>query len=323
MSNLSRLGDRFTVTIPPDPDVFIGRECPDPDCGGYFKIQFGSGLKGHDLPCHCAYCGHTDGHNRFLTKDQLEYAKSVVANKVTEAMLKDLKKMEFRQSPRGDFGIGVSLTVHGRPYPVRYYREQQLETEVVCAGCSLRYAIYGVFGFCPDCGVHNSRQILEKNLELAEKECALSAGQLTDLAGYLVADALEDCVSAFDGFAREAFRVHAERCNDSRHSRGLSFQDISGTRKIVEENFGFDFAGGLREDGWVACARSFQKRHLLAHKMGVVDEKYLASANDPEAELGRKVRVTVGDVEGLIGSLKQLSGDILGKLAALPCVVST
>jgi hypothetical protein len=29
--------------------------------------------------------------------------------------------------------------------------------------------IYGVFGYCPDCGEHNSLQILDKNLELVIK----------------------------------------------------------------------------------------------------------------------------------------------------------
>ena len=53
--------------------------------------------------------------------------------------------------------------------PIRYYRESQLETEVVCANCTLRYSVYGVFAFCPDCGQHNSLQILGKSLEMVGK----------------------------------------------------------------------------------------------------------------------------------------------------------
>jgi hypothetical protein len=47
-------------------------------------------------------------------------------------------------------------------------------SQVICDNCTLRYAIYGVFDWCPDCGVHNSMQILIKNLELARKELLLS-----------------------------------------------------------------------------------------------------------------------------------------------------
>jgi len=199
--HLRQLGNR--LTIPPDEDGFTGRECPASDCLGYFKIEFGTGLKGEDLPCHCPYCGHTDSHNRFWTQQQIDYAKSVAINRVAQAILDDLKSLEFNHPPRGPFGIGVSLKVTGRPHPIRYYREKKLETEVTCDRCTLRYAIYGVFAFCPDCSVHNSLQIVRKNLELASKELALAETVEADLADYLVADALENAVSAFDAFGRD------------------------------------------------------------------------------------------------------------------------
>ena len=167
--NLERLGNKVSVAIKADEDSYVGRECPAETCLGYFKITLGTGVKG-PAPCHCPYCGHTGDQNTFWTQEQLEYAKSVVLRQVTEAFRRDLKSMEFDHQPRGGFGIGVSLKVTGgRPHPIRYYRERKLETHVVCENCTLRYAIYGVFGWCPDCGVHNSRQILAKNLELAEK----------------------------------------------------------------------------------------------------------------------------------------------------------
>jgi hypothetical protein len=35
--------------------------------------------------------------------------------------------------------------------------------------CTLDYAIYGVFAFCPDCGAHNSLQMLQKNFKVIPK----------------------------------------------------------------------------------------------------------------------------------------------------------
>jgi hypothetical protein len=159
MSYLKQLGDHFAIKLIPDADGFIGRECPVAECSGYFKIQLGTGLTDKNLPCHCPYCGHAANHSQFVTREQVEYAKSVVANKVTNAAITDLKAMEFDHQPKSGFGIGISLKVEGRPMPVRYYREKRLETEVVCDLCTLRYAIYGVFGYCPDCGAHNSLQV--------------------------------------------------------------------------------------------------------------------------------------------------------------------
>ena len=176
MEHFRRLGNRISISIPPDENSFTGRECPQADCEGYFKIAFGTGLEGDGLPCHCPYCGHAAGQDQFYTKVQLEYAKSVALRKITAAIQKDLKKLEFDHKPKGPFGIGLSMKVTPGPQPpIRYYRETQLETEVVCTHCTLRYSVYGVFAFCPDCGQHNSIQILAKNLEMVGKMLKMAA----------------------------------------------------------------------------------------------------------------------------------------------------
>ena len=90
MDHLRRLGNSISIPIPADENAFTGRECPQPDCEGYFKIELGTGLKGQGLPCHCPYCGHTAGHDQFWTKEQIEYAKSVAMRKITDALHKDL-----------------------------------------------------------------------------------------------------------------------------------------------------------------------------------------------------------------------------------------
>src|SRR6266536_351160 len=174
MHNLRNLGNQFSIPIPPDEDGYLGRECPVQECLGYFKITPGTGIKG-PAPCRCPYCGHSGENKTFFTQEQIEYAKSIVIRQVSDAFFKDLKSLEFEHKLRGSFCIGISMKVKTSPLqPIRYYREKQLETEVVCDSCTLRYAIYGVFGWCPDCGVHNSFQILTKNFELIKKELLLA-----------------------------------------------------------------------------------------------------------------------------------------------------
>jgi hypothetical protein len=196
MHNLKNLGTQFSIPIRPDEDGYVGRECPVKECLGYFKITPGTGVKG-PAPCHCPYCGHEGEGKTFFTPEQIEYARSVVIRRVTDAIRKDFKSLEFDHKPSGPFGIGISMKLkESAPLPIRYYREKQLETEVTCDSCTLRYAIYGVFGWCPDCGVHNSLQILVKNLALAQKELALAQTAEAELAHHLIGDALENAVSA-------------------------------------------------------------------------------------------------------------------------------
>jgi hypothetical protein len=314
MRHLKRLGNSIEVSMKPDEDGYMGRECPDQDCLGYFKITPGTGVKG-SAPCHCPYCGHTGNHNTFWTPEQLEYAKSVALNRITEAVLKDLKSLEFsHRPPRGSFGIGISMKVEGRPHPIRYYREKRLETEVVCDHCTLRYAIYGAFGFCPDCGVHNSHQILDKNLQLAEKQIVLAGQVDADLASHLTGNALEDAVSSFDGFGRETCRVRSASATVPAKAENVSFQNLVGARQRLQDFFSIDLAAALTPVEWDFASRCFQKRHLLAHSMGVVDDAYIRATADPQAILGRKVSVSTEEVLALVTLLRKLGASLLAQL---------
>lgn len=169
MNNLQNLGNKISIRIEPDEDGYVGRECPVEECLGYFKITPGTGVKGPS-PFHCPYCGHAGEMKTFTTPDQIEYVRSVGIRQVLDAVHRDLKALEFDHKPSGPFGIGISMKVkEAAPRPIRYYREKQLETEVVCHNCTLKYAIYGVFGWCPDCGTHNSLQILTKKILRSQK----------------------------------------------------------------------------------------------------------------------------------------------------------
>lgn len=297
MSNVERLGGRIRIPISTDEEGYMGRECPNEKCLGYFKVMPGTGIT-EPAPCHCPYCGHVGDHNTFFTPDQVEYAQSAALRMVEDAVFKDLKALEFEHKPRGPFGIGFSMKVtQSAPQPIRYYREKQLETKVTCNTCTLKFAIYGVFGWCPDCGAHNSLQILNKNLELARKQLALAATVEAELGEHLIGDALENIVSAFDGFGREV-------C--SKKLPNIRFQNLTAARRQVQEKLGFDFADGLDLETWATAVRIFQKRHLLAHKMGVVDAEYVQKANDPHAVEGRKVRVSSDEVSQAIGIVGQL-----------------
>ena len=319
MNHLRRLGNSVSISIPADDDGFTGRECPRAECEGYFKIELGTGLKGVDIPCHCPYCDHTAGHDHFWTKAQIEYAKSVVMRKVTDALHKDLKELEFDYKPEGAFGIGISMKVSPhRLTPIHKFREKKLETEIVCASCTLRYAVYGVFAFCPDCGQHNSSQIFDKNLELVEKMLGLAAGaDDKDVSERLIENALEDCVSAFDGFGREICRVHAEKAINPIRAEKVSFQDLRGAQKKLSALFDIDLSDGITAQEWEEVTRGFQKRNLLSHKMGVIDKAYIRKTDDINAVVGRKVTLASSDVREVARIVGKLAKHVVAEFQAL------
>jgi hypothetical protein len=317
-SHLKQLGNEVSVSIPRDERGFLGRECPASACEGYFLIKPGTGLAGADLSCHCPYCGHEGPNRTFHTKEQIEYAKSVVTREVVEAFRKDLKRLEFNHPSRGPFGIGISMTVkQGTPIPIRHYREKALETYVTCQMCTLDYAVYGVFAYCPDCGNHNSLQILEKNLELTDKQVTLTE-QLSDagLRRHLLEDALENCVSAFDSFGREACRVRASQSRAPAECESISFQNLDRAAQRVSRLFDVDLRGCVSADVWNTAVRAFMKRHVIAHRAGVVDQQYLDETSDAEAILGRLVPLSVDEIRQVADAVRQLGQALIRALPA-------
>ena len=61
----------------------------------------------------------------------IEYAKSVVLNKVSGDLLKMMKKMEMK--PKRNQFISIGITVKGRPTPITYYSEKELEEKTQAA----------------------------------------------------------------------------------------------------------------------------------------------------------------------------------------------
>jgi hypothetical protein len=315
--HLRKLGSSVKVSVPTHSEGYLGRECPQADCEGYFKIKPGTGLTGPGLTCTCPYCGHTASPDHFWTRDQIEYAKSVAFRQVTQAFTKDLKSLEFNHRPRGPFGIGLSLKVKpGSLPPLHRYREQALETAITCATCTLEYSVFGVFAHCPDCRAHNSLQILSRNVELVRKQVALALSlDDAELRRHLLEDALENCVSSFDGFGRECCRVRAVHSSDPQRCGRVSFQNINKADDALRQLFGADLRGLVDSAEWQQAHRAFMRRHVIAHRAGVVDQQYLTETGDSPTLLGRKVPVDPDEILGAAAVVLKI-GEALAR--ALP-----
>jgi hypothetical protein len=312
--NLESLPKTFSISLQADADGWLGRECPQEGCKRYFKVTPGTGLKDIQT-CRCPYCGHEGASDTFHTQAQVDHALSVIKNTVVGAFLEDLKSLEF--SHRGG-GIGLSMKVTGAPPIIRGYSEKDLETEIVCDACTLRYAIYGVFGFCADCGAHNNLSILDANLRLVTKMLTLAATVDADVARNLIENALEDCVSAFDGWGRAVCEAFAAKAADPPKASKVSFQNIKRTKDALKIHFCFNADAVIGTGKVDALHRAFQKRHLLAHRMGVVDDDYLRQAGDTSAREGQRVTVASSEVEETASGVRAWAEALNAHLGELP-----
>jgi len=306
---------RFSIPMATDDEGFFGRECPNEGCLGYFKVKPGTGLRGENLPCHCPYCGTTDSHDKFWTQDQVEFARSVAVRKAQEYVVGALKNAMRPAPPRRGGFLSISWKFKpGAPLPLHRYEEKKLETTLVCDVCGLHYAVYGVFAYCPDCGTHNSLQILFSNLDLASKELELASTLKQPLADQLVSDALENVVGAFDAFGRESLRVATDLATTPAQVPQVSCQNIDRLRARVLKLFGIDVASPFTPDEWSLLVRAFQKRHLIAHKMGVIDQAYVAATRDSDAVVGRKIALDPAEVQAVFPLVRRLGKHVWDEL---------
>ena len=296
---------------------YIGRQCPARGCKKYFKVKTSTGSL--TRTCTCPYCGTTASPQSFHTKDQVEWGKSVVFREVEEEVYKSLRSMEFEvKPPRGGFGVGMSMKVQRGPRPrVRTYREKKLETEVTCSSCQHEFSIFGVYGYCPCCSKYNDLANLLQNLEVIEKMLSLVEEQDDEgTRTTLLESALEACVGKLDGWGREATRIALDKKESSDTSKGISFQNLTGAAKNLRTKFDIDLHSLLEDEELQSLNRLLQKRHLVAHRSGVIDQRYVDATNDHSVPVGRKVRITCDEIRSVLPVISKLASSVKSCLEA-------
>ena len=89
---------------------------------------------------------------------------------------------------------------------------------------------------------------------------------------------------------------------------------LLGARDLVRDQFSVDFAATAAPSDLASVQRAFQKRHLLAHKMGVIDQGYLSATTESPSLLGRRVSIASSEVRALVAHLQMLGVELFREL---------
>ena len=66
----------------------------------------------------------------------------------------------------------------------------------------------------------------------------------------------------------------------------MNFQNLEGARQGFLDLFGIDLSLAVQPEEWLAATMAFQTRHLIAHKLSVVDQDYVRKTGDTRAVVG-------------------------------------
>lgn len=276
-----------------------------------------------DDAVYCPLCRHEANANSWWTTEQLEHAKrrakKVLESRIGRAL--DTDAMEFnRKQPINSF-IKMSMKVSGfKPYPLLLPipAKELMERKIQCDKCSARYSVIGSAYFCPCCG-HNSvertfddsiEKILAKigNTKIFRKAFAeigkKDKGEVTVRS--LIESALSDGVTAFQKLSEEFY----SKMPNTPSALFNVFQRIEDGSRLWKDACGKGYEDWLTPAEMIDLNLLFQKRHLLVHKDGIVDDKYLQKTGDNSYKVGQRIVIKDSDARRLVELVTKLANEI-------------
>jgi Zn finger protein HypA/HybF involved in hydrogenase expression len=283
----------FKIAIPSDADGFVGLACDAPDCKQYFKIY----VQDHGDYLHCPYCGVRFSRNSLLTSPQLKYVKEAAIEEARVYAINEIQKM-FKNAVRGSKNITYKP---GRPPSKRIVRpnyvEREVDTEFECAECSIRFQVYGIFGYCPGCSCENM-QIYDANWANIKRKLDSEPDKDRQLR-----HAYGDLVSTFEVFCnRKAARISQKKGN---------FQVLFDARKYFKDHVGVDILANITGNDLLALRRLFQKRHVCIHAGGEITDRYIKMIPEDSKLLGTKVVLTVEELDTAATAMRIALGELV------------
>jgi Zn finger protein HypA/HybF involved in hydrogenase expression len=314
--------ESVSVSIDTDSKGYVDKQCPSESCEFKFKVNKEDWKNiFEDEAVWCPLCRHEATSNQWFTKEQAQHAQneaiSVAEGVIHNAMKEDARKFNGRQN-RKSF-ISMSLKVSGgkkRTIALPAAAAEEMQLEIQCESCSSRFAVIGSAYFCPACG-HNSveqtfldslRKISAKkdNIEVIRVSLEDEVGK--DEAELICRSLLETCISdgvvAFQKLCEGLYEPHGKAPFNA-------FQRLEQSDELWKAVYGEGYSDWLGKRGLLDLNVLYQKRHLLAHNEGIVDDKYVAKSGDSAYKVGQRLVITIANIELLIESLNTLATKLL------------
>jgi len=332
-----RLGETMQVPInlPLDDDGNLDRKCPHNQCGASFKVMFDDWKVKVGDNVHCPICGcvrdstewHTLEQTAFIERESLAVLQERVNTALAHAV---------RQTTSVTYGGLVRMALSFRPeapivtIPIEAARAMQLKC--VCDKCGCRYAAVGFAFFCPACG-YESVVIrigamfdgVRKAIHVLEQTRAhMTAAVGEDVARDMIRSIREDKIVSMVGL----FQHFAECLYKSFPSAGAQppknvFQRLNDGSERWATRTGNGFGSMLQSAEYQRLKLHFQRRHLFAHRHGVVDQEYISKSGDTSFSIGQRLVVTDADVLDMCDILSRLCKGMQASAAAGAPVLSS
>lgn len=250
----------------------------------------------------CPYSGLISDDDAFTHPEDIKAMRATVEHAAVEdvrAAVQEMFSDLARKSKNITYKPGPSRS---RPRP--RFRRKDLMRELVCDHCGRDYGVYAISLFCPDCGAPNIALHFAREVDLVEAQVDLAEAldkELEELAYRLLGNAHEDVLTAFEATLKVAYRHGlAQRKEGASLAKnvGNDFQNVERGRKRYGL-FGLDPFAMLSAAELKILELNIQKRHVIGHNLGVIDEKFADLAEN--AKIGETVALVGEDIRTFAG----------------------
>lgn len=295
------------IPVEADDEGYIDKECPS--CRFSFKVHSEDWTNiVSDESVFCSFCGHEADTGQWWTTEQVKRAErkavAVAQARIGRSIGRALKRDAVSWNrKRGGF---IQTTVRVRDLQIAVPRvlsvpaDDPMKLKVACPKCACRYAAVGVAFFCPACG-HNSaaimfdqtlngiREVLDFTLEVPRLVPNRDTAEITIRT--LVEGAIQDAVTAFQRYAEALYATASDT-----PAKANAFQSINQGQDLWRTATGRSYADHLADGELEKLNLYFQRRHLMAHTQGIVDEDYVNRSGDASYKIGQRIVIRKADV---------------------------
>lgn len=299
-----------TACIQSDQQGMWGRNCPH--CNKYFRTN-------HVVPeiTHCPYCAEVAPSIAFISKDQQVYLTACY----------DTFARAYRE--RKTASIGEENVTDTKS--TWHYSEvkQQFHFKCEADGCRIETDILGDYGFCPKCGRTNARKLFNEEIERLLARWKETNQNVTDrnVRKEVWEDLTVKCVSALEPFSRHVRLKLFLLPMTTRRRKQL--EDLSFQKPVTADDSlmkWFDI--GLLEwpgnatipkrtippDEVAFIKKMVQRRHILIHNRGIVDQEYLDLSGDNIFALGERIRIRSGEAKRFLEQVREMGLNLLDNI---------
>jgi hypothetical protein len=292
--------------IQSDEQGMWGRNCPL--CQKYFRTNHVMGVT-----C-CPYCAVEESGLAFISKEQRTYITACYD--------------AFARAYMGKKSTAVEIADITDGTPAWHYSEvkQQFHFKCDIKDCHAETDILGAYGYCPRCGRTNARKLFADRIDKMLNRLEDTKKTVSDrkARGEVWEEMTKASLSDFEALARHL------------RTKLLLFPMTQRRRKRLEElNFqkplqADDFLMSWFDIGaleWVGndttpkrtvpdselpfIKKMIQKRHILIHNGGIVDQEYLDLSGDDQVLLGERISISSKEAKRFIECAHAMGANLM------------